>query len=145
MSPADHYQALFAKLQSELGELSRETTTGIVGFRAGGPVSIKGGLAASVFVTCELSLYPEQFRSTESEKFELMTRLPLEEGQARALLTALGNLSMRAQLGQGHTVDVSGVSNVGGLTLVRLNHYSSSLIEEQRFGVYEVVEAQRVA
>jgi hypothetical protein len=112
---AAHYEALYVDLQGEVGELSRETSTGIVGFGAGGPVSIRSVLGHSIYVTCELSLYPEQVRSSEGERYELFCRLPISESQAQSLLTALGNLSMEAKLGHGHTIDVSAVTEIPGV------------------------------
>jgi hypothetical protein len=135
---SQHYKALFAQLEAELGALASETSTGIVGFSAGGPVSVRRVASLDAYVTCELSLYPEQLASAEGENFELLARLPLTDSQAQALLTALGNLSMDARLGHGHTVDVAGVSGAGGLTVVRLSHYSSAVVDGKPFGVYEV-------
>src|SRR5262245_19426083 len=67
---ADHYRALFAQLEAELGALGNETATGIVGFSAGGPVAVRRVPGKDAFVTCELSLYPEQVASSEGENFE---------------------------------------------------------------------------
>jgi hypothetical protein len=135
---AQHYKALFARLEGELGALGEETSTGIIGFSAGGPVSVRSIAGRDAFVTCELSLYPEQIASAEGENFELLTRLPLTDSQAQALLTALGNLSTHAKLGHRHTIDVAGVSGTGGLSVIRLSHYSSAVVDGRLFGIYEV-------
>ena len=139
---SEHYRLLFSNLESDLGEVSLETLTAIVGFSAGGPVSIKRVGSKHAFVTCELSLYPEQKPSSEGENFELLSRIPVTEAQLHTLLTALGNLSMEATLGHRHTVDVSGVSDAGGTSLVWLRHYSSAIIDGKPYGVYEVVAGQ---
>lgn len=91
------------------------------------------------YVTCELSLYPQQKVSSQGERFELFTRALRSESQAQSLLTALGNLSMEATLGHRHTVDVRGVSGAGGLTLVWFRHHSSANIDATPFGIYEVI------
>src|SRR5262245_5752765 len=131
-----YYQSLFAPLVAEVGVLGEVTATGIVGFSAGGPVSIvQAGVG---YVTCELSLYPEQVLSAEGEHYELLCRLALSESQAQALLTGLGNLSMETKLGNGHTVDVTALNAAPGLSVVALRHFSSVLVEGKRCGVYEV-------
>lgn len=135
---AAHYATLYAQLQREVGALGDETSTGIIGFSGGGPVSMVRVPGRPVYVTCELSLYPEQIPSSEGERYELLCRLPLTESQAQDLLTALGELSMQAELGHGHTVDVSGL-DAGGLARVALEHYSSSEVGGAAFGIYEVV------
>lgn len=136
---AAHYEALYADLRREVGELSRETATGIVGFGADGLVSIKSAPGKTIYVTCELSLYPEQVPSSEDERYELLCRLPISESQAQSLLTALGSLSMEAKLGHGHAVDISAVSEVPGLSVVSLKHFSSSSIGGSAYGIYEVL------
>lgn len=136
---AAHYAALYAHLQRDVGTLGDETSTGIIGFSAGGPVSIVGVPGKPIYVTCELSLYPDQVPSTEGERYELLCRMPLVGSQMQALLTALGNLSMEAELGHGHTVDVSGVTGEPSLSVVTLRHYSSSKIGQARYGIYEIV------
>jgi hypothetical protein len=135
---AAYYLSLFAPLVAEVGALGEVTATGIVGFSAGGPVSIVQA-GEHGYVTCELSLYPEQVLSTEGEHYELLCRLPLSESQAQALLTGLGNLSMQSKLGHGHTVDVSALNAAPGLSVIALRHFSSTPLEGKRRGVYEVV------
>jgi hypothetical protein len=137
-STAAHYEALYADLHHEFGVLDAETITGIIGFSAGGPVSMVQVPGKRAYVTCELSLYPEQVPSSEGERYELFCRLPVTESQAQALLTALGNLSQNARLGHGHTVDVSAAGEAGGVQVVTLRHYSSSMIADVAYGIYEV-------
>lgn len=136
---AAHYATLYAQLQREVGALGDETSTGIIGFSGGGPVSMVRVAGRPIYVTCELSLYPEQVPSSEGERYELLCRLPLTESQAQDLLTALGDLSMQAELGHGHTVDVSGLGAGAGLDRIALQHYSSCQVGGAAFGIYEVV------
>ncbi len=138
-----HYQLLFERLESDLGKLSQEASTGIVGFSGGGPVSMVTIPGTEVRVTCELSLYSEQVQSSENQRFELLSRVAAPEHEVQKLLGALGNLSMEAKLGHGHTIDVSGVSGIGGITLVSLRQYSSANIGGELFGVYEVIPSQQ--
>ncbi len=137
MNTTTHYQSLFAPLEVELGPLGKTAATGIVGFSAGGPVSIVQA-GEHGYVTCELSVYQEQVRSTEGENYELFCRMPLTESQAQTLLTGLGSLSMEVELGHAHTVDVAALNAAPGLSVVALRHFSSVVNEGRRFGVYEV-------
>jgi hypothetical protein len=142
---AAHYAALYADLQREVGALGDETSTGIIGFGAGGPVSMVRVPGKPIHVTCELSLYPDQIPSTEGERYEFLCRIPLPDTQVQSLLTALGNLSMEAELGHGHTVDVSGVSGAPSLSVVTLERYSSSKIGQATYGIYEIVAGRHEA
>ena len=138
-----HYEALFAADVARLGVLTPSTSTAVIGFRAGGPVSMVQVEGQHVFVTCELSLYPEQIPSSEGERYELLCRMPLSDRQTQDLLTGLGALSMEAELGDGHTVDVSAFEVEPSLTVVRLSHFSSAVVDGERYGIYEVTPGQR--
>jgi hypothetical protein len=141
MEIAKHYQALFRELERRHGRLDDETLTSIVGFSAGGPVSLSTLAKKNIYVTCELSLYPEQKKSAEGLKFELLSLGKFDEDTCRTLFTALGNLSMNETLGDGHTVDVSGVMPSGEPSQVRLELFSEADIGDGRFGVYQVAPA----
>jgi hypothetical protein len=73
MKPREHYQALFASLVAAYGPLDAETITGVIGFSAGGPVSLCTIETRGVIVTCELSVYPEQRTSAEGLKYEFLS------------------------------------------------------------------------
>ncbi|MCZ8252146.1 MAG: hypothetical protein O9318_06730 [Hylemonella sp.] len=134
---AAYYESLFAPLVAEVGPLGEATATGVVGFSAGGPVSmVQAGVRG--YMTCELSLYPEQRLSAEGDHYELLCRLALSASQAQALLTGLGRLSMEATLGHGHTIDVTALKAAPGLSVITLRHYASVLVEEKRCSIYEV-------
>jgi hypothetical protein len=135
-----YYDALFRDLVERLGTLSPITMTAIAGFGVGGPVSMIQVREQHAFVTCELSRYPEQVPSSEGERYELLCRMPLSEDQIQALLTAVGALSMEAELGDGHTVDISAIGVAPSLNVVQLSHFSSSVIDGAPCGIYEVTE-----
>ena len=141
MEAAKHYQVLFGELERKHGRLDNETLTSIIGFSAGGPVSLSKLAKKKIYVTCELSLYPEQKQSTEGLKFELLSLGAFNEDTCRTLFTALGNLSMNEALGDGHTVDVSGVMPSGEPAQVRLELFSEVDIGDGKFGVYQVARA----
>jgi hypothetical protein len=142
MDYEQHYLKLFQDLESEFGKLDVETITSIIGFSAGGPVSMCKQSAANLFVTCELSCYSEQQLSTEHLKFELFSVGNFNEQQSRDVFTALGNLSMSASLGDNHTVDISTVDSAP-VEVVRLHRYSDCNIDGRNFGLYRVQPGQK--
>ena len=136
-----HYDHLFRALEAEHGKLDELTLTSIIDFGAGGPVSLSCIASRGLYVTCELSVYPEQQASTEGLNFELLVRGWLDESMSRDLLTALGDLSMSATLGHGHTIDVSGVTPEDHSGLVQLREYYRTSVGGRPYGIYEVVDA----
>jgi hypothetical protein len=137
MNYQQHYAKLFEQLEREYGKLDGNTITAVIGFSAGGPVSMCERKAAQLFATCELSVYEEQQTSTDGLKFELFSRDEFDEEQAHAVFTALGRLSMEAQLGNGHSVDVSSIAR-GRTSIVTLRLFSKTTIEEAQYGLYRV-------
>src|SRR5262245_23266402 len=123
-TPSEYYRTLFAQVEESIGSLSRVTDTAVIGFSAGGPVSMIQVVGKHAFVTCELSLYEEQVASAEGESYELLCRLPLTKRQVQGLLTAVGAMSMEAQLGHGHTIDISAIDSAPGLSVIALQHFS---------------------
>jgi hypothetical protein len=136
-----HYRELFKPLEMARGTLDSDTLTSIIGFSAGGPVSLVKIEKKSIYVTCELSVYPEQKRSAEGFRFELLSLGSFDAETCRSVFTALGALSMDATLGNGHTVDVSGVVASKRISNVKLKLFSKSTIDNELFGVYEVLPA----
>ena len=137
MAHEQHYSNLFEQLEDAYGKLDTDTITAIVGFSAGGPVSMCERKAARLFVTCELSVYEEQLTSTDGLKFELFSKDVFDEGQARAIFTALGRLSMEAHLGNSHSVDLSQIANARA-RVVRLHLFSKATIKGAEYGLYQV-------
>ena len=135
------YRSLFRKVEREFGAVEPETRTSIIGFDAGGPVSFLKVAGKPVYATCELSQYRDQVRSADGIKFEFLARMRIDEDEISGLFTGLGNLSRQARLGDGHTIDVSGLSGITRLKIVSLKLYSTSRIGLRRYGVYEVVRA----
>ena len=137
-STRGHYAALFSDLEQRYGPVSETTRTGVIGFSAGGPVSICQMGIEKNFVTCELSLYPEQKLSSQGLRYEFLSRLDLSVEGSHRLLTALGNFSMEAKLGHSHTVDVSAVMPPNTVSTVRLFLVSRCEISGTKYGIYEV-------
>lgn len=134
-----HYEALFRNLQARHGRLDKKIVSSVVGFSGGGPVSMSTLEKKGIYVTCELSLYPEQKRSEEGLKFELLSLGPFDLLACRVLLTAIGNISMHETLGHDHTIDVGKVMEPGQPSVVKLRLFSECEIGGEKFGVYQVV------
>jgi len=137
MAYEQHYSNLFEQLEDAYGKLDTDTITAIIGFSAGGPVSMRERKAARLFVTCELSVYEEQLTSTDGLKFELFSKDDFDEEQAHAIFTALGALSMEAHLGNNHTVDLSQIAKAR-TRVVRLHLFSKATIQGAEYGLYQV-------
>jgi len=141
-STRNHYIALFTDIERTLGEVHSQTITGVVGFTAGGPVSLCQVGNAFRYVTCELSLNPDQVESEEGLRFELIFLGDLTEIECHQLLTALGALSMSACLGDGHTIDVPNILSNAPFKTVRIKLQSQCEISGHQYGIYEVVPVQ---
>jgi len=139
MKAREHYQALFAPLEAAYGPVDQDTMTSVIGFSAGGPVSLRTIERHNIIVTCELSQYPEQKRTTDGLKYEFLSKGWLDLDQARKLFTALGALSMDEVLGDRHTVDVSKIIKSIG-PVVRLKLFSKTTIGRGEYGIYQVVD-----
>jgi hypothetical protein len=141
MSYQELYAILFKQLVDQFGMLDERTIMGIIGFTAGGPVNMCERKAAGLFVTCELSVYEEQKTSTDGLKFEFFSKDDFDEEQARAILSALGRLSMEVHLGDNHTVDISEIAKAR-CDVVRLALFSQARFEDIDYGLYRVGPAR---
>ena len=141
MSARTHYASLFANVERDFGPASADTLTGIIGFSAGGPVSMCRLGTEHVYVTRELSLTADQQPSAQGLRFELLSRLSLSESDTQDFLTNIGSLSLDATLGDRHTVDVSAISPSPDIKKIRLKLYTSCEIDGAEYGVYEVCNA----
>lgn len=123
MGAGEHYEALFRELERRHGRLDESTVSAVVGFSAGGPVSLSTIRRKNIYVTCELSLYPEQRASAEGLKFELLSHNAFDLLACRALFTA---------------IDVEGVMGSGDPPQVRLSLFSKTEIGGEMYGIYQV-------
>lgn len=136
----DLYSALFRELELQYGPLDAETITSIIGFSAGGPVSLAKHDSNKIFVTCELAVYPEQNLSSEALNFELLSIGDFSEDWCRSVFTALGALSMDAVLGDNHTIDISAVVEPDEpIKQVSLKLFSRTKYSGKNYGLYQVV------
>jgi len=135
----DHYSVLFREIERVHGDLDPETITSVIGFSAGGPVSLCQVSGKRLYVTCELSQYPEQCLSSEGLNYEFLSLDTFDEPECIKLLSALGNLSMSSELGESHTIDISGVLPSNQVTIVQLRLHSKCTVDSKNYGIYQVV------
>jgi hypothetical protein len=104
----EFYDALFAPLIATYGPLDRDTLTAVVGFDAGGPVSLctvgYGGPTPTLFVTCELAVRREQIPS-KCGRYELLA-ISSDEEWARSTLTNIAEMTFEFAFGHLHTLDI---------------------------------------
>ncbi len=137
------YSKLFAELAEKYGKFDDETLTSIVGFSAGGPVSLAQREENDLFVTCELAVYEEQVRSSEGLRYEFLSRGGRSVEWCQAVFTSLGAMSMDAELGDGHFIDISAISPTDQHTpQVKLKLFSRSFHEGIDYGIYEVIPCE---
>jgi hypothetical protein len=102
------YEALFAPVVAAHGSLDRETLTAIVGFDAGGPVSLctigRARPGPTLFITCELAIREDQVPS-DVGRYELMTSTTDEEW-AVSTLTDIAGMTLEVAFGHLHTLDI---------------------------------------
>ena len=66
-----HLDVILSAVQAELGPLQDKTLAGVVGFDAGGPVSIIESRAGDYYVTTELHDLVDQLPSYEGRQYEV--------------------------------------------------------------------------
>lgn len=108
MDYAAFYDQLFRSIVERVGPIDHETIAAIIGFDAGGPVSLCSvghGLHEFVtYVSCELAVRDDQLVGEEGP-YELMTCCN-DESWARTVLSGIARLGLEARLEPGHTVDI---------------------------------------
>lgn len=60
-------------MNAQYGAFDTETLTAVIGFSAGGPVSLFKKEEKRLYATCELAVYPEQVESSEGLKYEFFS------------------------------------------------------------------------
>lgn len=136
------YKAMFKKIESEFGALDEETLTSIVGFSAGGPVSMSQIKSKNLYVTCELSVYDNQNKSSQNLNYEFFSVNSFNSDWCHTVFTALGNLSMESELGTGHIINLTGLVEPNDpVQQVKLKLFSRTTYKGEKYGVYEVIPA----
>ncbi|MFK3776934.1 hypothetical protein [Agrobacterium sp. NPDC089420] len=142
-SPNHFYETLFQIVEQKAAvKFDPETLTAIIGFEVGGPIALRTAAQNKICVTSELAMYPEQMISAEGlQRYELMTDGHFELDIARTLLTAVGAMSLSTTLGDGHTIDVSAVTDGEGPSTVVLSLYAKIEFEGSSYGIYRLSPA----
>lgn len=104
----EFYDAFLAPLVETHGPIDRDTLMAVVGFDAGGPISLctigYGRRDPTIFVSCELAVREEQVPS-EVGRYELLATTS-DEGWARSTLTDIGGMTLEVAFGHLHTLDI---------------------------------------
>jgi len=140
------YRALFEPVLAALGPFDPLTLTSVIGFSAGGPVSLmtigRGGGRPVTYVTCELACYADQ-RPSSVGPFEVLISSS-EETWARTAASCIGLLSLEAEVDHLHTIDLaSRVDPSENLQGVILERFSSSQIAGTRYGILRAIGVTR--
>lgn len=134
------YERVFAKVETRFGvSLDPDTISSIIGFSAGGPVSLRANQQKRLYLTCELAMYEAQLPSSDGAlRFEFITEGHFAEETARTLLTALGNLTQNSILGNGHTIDLTSIFGSIEPFIVKLELAIRFSFEKKSFAIYRV-------
>lgn len=103
------YEALFAPAVAAHGPLDRDTLTAVVGFDAGGPVSLctigSKRPGPTIYITCELAVRQDQVPGDRG-RYELMTK-STDEDWAWSTLTDIAGMTLEVAFGHLHTLDIA--------------------------------------
>jgi len=139
--PDRFYERVFAKVETRfVVSLDPDTISSIIGFSAGGLVSLRANQQKRLYLTCELAMYEAQFPSSDGAlRFEFITAGHYSEETAQTLLTALGKLTQNSTLGKGHTIDLTSVFGSIEPFIVKLELAICFSFEKKNFAIYRVV------
>lgn len=120
--------------------------TAIIGFSAGGPVSLctvgHGASGMVTYVTCELACYDEQLPGPLG-RYELLMTTDSEQ-LCRRVLTSIGAMSFHARFGPHHTLDLGDnadpESSVAGIVF---EEFSRATFDGEPFGILRCIGVTR--
>lgn len=142
------YRALFAPLENLLGPVDLDTMFPIVGFGAGGPLSLAtiGRYPRDRFVTyvsCELTCWDEQLPNA-SGRYELLMSCD-DESWCHSILTAVGRTTFEEVIDDLHTMDIGAWVGadcpIQGLLFQRMY---STCVDEKPFNVLRLYGLTRL-
>ncbi|GGE31338.1 hypothetical protein GCM10011360_19100 [Primorskyibacter flagellatus] len=132
---------MFREFQLRLGRLKPVTTMGIVGYDAGGPVSMVETVDGQSFVTTELCDRTERARSREGQRYELALHGRVPADWAQEALTLLARYFETVPVGDNEAVGIPAIGDHGAVQgLVSL---MPSGVEGQAFYVVSILEGTR--
>lgn len=133
------YEAFYSAVERKSTlSLDPMTLTTIIGFSAGGPVSLRSIKSRNIYMTNELASYSQQCSSDGLINYELITIDDFEEDLARQILTAIGAMTLSTILGNRHTIDVSQVLDCTEPVIMQLSLYSKIILKGKGYGIYRV-------
>lgn len=103
------YERLFALLQAQSGPLDTDTLTAVIGFDAGGPLSLctigrDSGADVVTYVSCELAVRDDQVPNA-SGRYELLMS-GNNEDWVRQVLTDTAEMGLGTAFNDGDTLDI---------------------------------------
>jgi hypothetical protein len=144
------YEALFAPLRAKLGPPDQHALGAIVGFDAGGPLAFRtfgsdASKAVITYVSCELAVRADQ-KPGALGRYELLASSS-DRDWVRTILSDIGRMTLDVAFGDGHTMDIGGWVNDGGLEPplqgVLFVEECRTLIEGNAYGVLRVIGITR--
>jgi len=136
------YNELFKPVIEEFGPLDPATLTSIIGFDAGGPVSLctvgrSQRRQFVTYVTCELALRDDQ-QVSEIGRYELLVTCD-DEDWARSILTNVGQMTIEVAFGNGHTLDIGPWVEAGdSIQGLLFEQFSELRLERNEYAIFRV-------
>lgn len=135
------YAQLFAPIRSRIGPLDAATLMAIVGFDAGGPVSLSTvhhGDPFCTYVTCELAVRDEQQRGPLGG-YELMMTSN-DERWTHEILTNLAQMTLETVFDDGHTIDIAPwVEDACRIRALVFETFASVKIDSRHYGILRAI------
>ena len=137
------YRELFSDVVFSHGPLNPDTLTSVIGFTAGGPVSLctvrsTPSAKYTTYVTCELAVRADQRPSPSVGRYELLLTCDDEEW-SRRVLTEIADMSFTSTFKAGDTLDISPIVEPSDhLQAVAFETFSTRRIQRQQCGILRV-------
>lgn len=147
MSYQEFYAELFRPVEDKIGAIDRDTLMPLIGFDAGGPLTLctvgYKRRKYPTYLSCELAVRTAQIPSKAVGRYELMMTCD-DERWACSVLSELGRMTMAARFEPGHTIDIGPYvgrsSRVQGLIF---EQFSTGKIGRRRVGILGLVGVTR--
>lgn len=142
MKERELYDLIFAPVISSLGAFDSCCLTAIVGFWAGGPISLQTiGRERNepfvTYVTCELAVREDQMPSDVGH-YELLITCD-DENWAWTILTKVGQMTTETAFGSGHTLDIGPwVGEDDRLQGLAFEELCRSVVGEDNYAVFRL-------
>lgn len=141
------YGRLFKPLETAIGPIDRLTIVAIAGFDGGGPLNFctigaEAGKTFITYVSCELSVRPEQVPNTFG-RYELLATCN-DETWVRRTLSDIGRMSLEEAFDHGHTLDLGPtVSESDPIQGVVFEKVCAMEIDGENYGILRCIGISR--